>query len=178
MKRFLLSTLVVSTLVGIPVISHAMSKVSDIAGVSTSPTLEIGLVTAPTSDMDAGVVDTVANGVSTSPTVNIDQDPVGFANQVFEAGKSKEYRLLVILVIFGIVWAARKWGKKLVPWFDSDRGGAVLALSVGILERLATMAASGGTLTVWLIFEGVINAASAAGGLTIIKRIVEPKDVK
>ena len=121
--------------------------------------------------MDSGVV------VVAVTIPDLEKDPLTFAQEFFNAAKSKDLRLVVIFSIVAVVFALRRWGCRLVPWFNTDRGGAGLALLIGILDQAVLMVTSGGAFTAWLLVDGVINGVTAAGGVQVLKRLLAPQDV-
>lgn len=123
--------------------------------------------------MDSGVV-VVAVPVEVP---DLEKEPLTFAQELFNAAKSKDLRLVVILTIVLVVFVLRRWGSKLVPWFNTDRGGAGLAILMGVLGQAVLMLSSGGAFSAWMLVEGLINGVTAAGGVVVLKRLVNPKDL-
>jgi hypothetical protein len=115
--------------------------------------------------VDAGVA------LLTDPSV----DPGHFAEQTYQALQHQDYRLFAALAVIGLVWAARKFGGKLPgklgDFMRSDRGGAVLALVMGVLENVAH-AALAGSLTAHAVMDGLVNGVLAAGGYSAAKKML------
>lgn len=112
-----------------------------------------------------------------APLPDIEKDPIGFGGKLLEAGKSKDYRVLVIGIITAVIFGLRFVGKKgWVKWFATDRGGATLAVATGILTQAVLVASAGASFGIWPIIEGVINGVTAAGGVVVLKRLFNPKD--
>lgn len=112
-------------------------------------------------------------------------DPAGFVAEIAQAADAHAYRLLVIAGISGIVWAARRDQGRIalgrwIPWLKTDRGGATLALATGVLSsiglQLGEGASPGPGLLVRAILPGLLNGATAAGGVIVARRLVAPKD--
>ena len=107
---------------------------------------------------------------------DIEKDPGGFAGEVLAAAKNGEWRLLSGLVLIALVWATRRWGSKLVPWFSTDRGGAALVLGLALLGGVATTLFEGAPLSMGLLANVVSMAMTAAGGWAIVKKLLSPSD--
>ena len=114
----------------------------------------------------------------TAPTVLSDPeaDPVGFVSALWSAARSAKWLALVGGIIWLLVWATRKWGAKLVPWFRSDRGGVVLAIGSAVLAGVASWLAMG-TITLEALVVALVAAGGASGWRSWIKRLISPKDV-
>ena len=122
-------------------------------------------------NMDSGVVVVAVN------VPDLEKDPLTFAQEFFNAAKSKDLRLVVIFSIIAVVFVMRRWGQRLVPWFNTDRGGAGLALAMGLLGQVVLMLSAGAPFTAWLLVEGLINGVTAAGGVVVLKRLLNPQDI-
>jgi len=141
-----------------------------LAETTTTPEFDANTATREIT-MDSGVV-VVAVGVP-----DLEKDPLTFAQEFFNAAKSKDLRLVVIFSIVAVVFALRRWGQRLVPWFNTDRGGAGLALAMGLLGQVVLMLSAGAPFTAWLLVEGLINGVTAAGGVVVLKRLLNPQDI-
>ena len=136
---------------------------------------------AYSQEVDAGIAATSVSSEVSAPvptvTPDVEKDPVDFVSKLYSAAKSKDYRLLTVLSVVLVVFLLRWGGKKYVPWFNTDRGGAALALAIGVLQQVILVAgAAGVAFSAWTIVEGLINGITAAGGVTVIKRLLDPKD--
>lgn len=105
-----------------------------------------------------------------------DVDPTSTAGQAFDAFKAGKYFAGICLLVILGVWALRKYGG---AWFQSDRGGAVLALLVGQATAFASAAAAGalnpGTI-IDAVIAGLVLATAGAGARHIAKNGVAPPD--
>jgi hypothetical protein len=118
-----------------------------------------------------------ASGIGTSPSApDIDKDAAGFASSMLSAVKSGQWRLLAGLLLIALVWAARKWGAGVMPWLKTDRGGAFLVLLLAELGGLATTLAGDAPFTWGTLVNSLSMAFTAAGGFTVIKKLLAPSD--
>lgn len=125
---------------------------------------------------DAGVA--AADAGTVAATVDPGEDPVGFFKSTYDSAKSGQWWMLVSLIVIALVWVARKWGAKKIDWFETDRGGAVLALSVGILGGMAHGILAEGAPTLQMLTEAVKVTVGAMGGYVAIKKSLFPSDKK
>lgn len=85
-------------------------------------------------------------------------DPVSLLSQIVSAIQGKQWLLVVPLATLALVWGARVFLRKSVPWLATDRGGAVLGLVAATATAfLAAVALPGGHSV-----SGVIVAIFAA----------------
>lgn len=88
-----------------------------------------------------------------------------------------QYALLGAVALLVLVLLARKGGEKVVPWFGTPRGGAVLALAVAGLTPLVARLSAGAPLSLGLVLESVVVALSASGLWSVGKNLATPKPV-
>lgn len=132
---------------------------------SASSTL--ALSTAPTIDKLTTVV--------TSTVPDPESDFIGFAKLFKEAAKNGNWKLLAVLLVIGIVWAARKYGvliPKVGDFLKSPRGGAILAILTGVFGVIATGLAASGKFSAGLVWDGLLLGLTAAGGWTVVKKLL------
>lgn len=95
-----------------------------------------------------------------------------FARHLLDAVTSRNYALLAALVVVVLVYLLRKFGGRFIPFFNTDRGGAVLVLGVSLAGAVANALAAGAPFSLALLLTALQVALTAAGGFTIIKRIL------
>ncbi len=95
-----------------------------------------------------------------------------------EAVRDGHWWLFAAIVVSALVWLLRSYGEKFIPWLGTDRGGAVLVLSTGILGSLAALILAGDEVGLELLIEGLKVGFTAAGGYVVIKKILKPGDKK
>ncbi|MCP3103838.1 hypothetical protein LZ198_33660 [Myxococcus sp. K15C18031901] len=95
-----------------------------------------------------------------------------FAQLLLDAVTSRNYALVASLVVVVLVYLLRKFGSAFVPFFNTDRGGAVLVLAVSLAGAVANALAAGASFSLALVLTAVKVALTAAGGFTLIKRLL------
>jgi len=127
---------------------------------------------------DAGVA--VPKASAPSAITPSPSDPGDYLAKVFGAlDPSKkggiQWRVLAGLLMIGAAYGIRSIGKKFHTWFGDDRGGAVVALLVGVLGTLGSVIYfNNSPLTPGFLLKAAINAAGAAGGYTLFKKLIFP----
>jgi hypothetical protein len=91
---------------------------------------------------------------------------------LYSAIQGRQWALVGVLAVVALVYAARTWGGTLLPWLRSDRGGAALALLAGIFGALATALLSGTALTPLVVLDGVVLGIGAAGGYSVVRKLL------
>jgi hypothetical protein len=127
----------------------------------------LALPPAPTFDKLSTIV--------TSTIPDPESDFIGFARLFKEAAKNGNWKLLAVLLIVGLVWAARKYGvliPEVGPFLQSPRGGAVLAIATGVFGVIAAGLAASGKFSAGLIWDGLLLGLTAAGGWTVVKKLL------
>jgi H+/Cl- antiporter ClcA len=95
-----------------------------------------------------------------------------FARLVLDAVQNKNYALLVALVVVLAVYVLRKFGGEFIPFFRTDRGGAVLVLAFSLAGAVANALTAGAPLSGGLLLAALQVGLTAAGGFTLIKRLL------
>jgi hypothetical protein len=99
-----------------------------------------------------------------------------YVQAILNALAHGEWKVVAILVAVAIVYALRQVATRLSGplgiFFKSARGGAVLALLGGIVTSLAGILYAGGAVNVGIILNGVVLGVMAAGGWTLIRRLL------
>jgi hypothetical protein len=128
--------------------------------------------------VDAGArAETVTAGETSSrSTIDPDDDPVGYARQLFDAVQSGQGTIIVAMILIGLVYVARRWGGSLVPWLQTDRGGVALAGGLALVGGLANAILAGATVDLDLALTVLEVALLAMGGWTGVRRLLWPPD--
>ena len=118
-----------------------------------------------------------AVNVSASADIAIDVagDPIGFFKSTYDAAKTGQWWMLVSLIVVGITWGARKYAPK-ISFFQGDRGGAMLAISIGVFGGMAHGILADGTPTLAMLTESIKVTVGAMGGYVAIKKSLFPSD--
>lgn len=88
------------------------------------------------------------------------QDPGAFVSAVANAVKGGRWLTVVSLAVVLVVFLLRRFGAKWVPWFQSKRGGVVLAFACAALASISSSLAVGWS---W----GCLVSAAEAGLMAI-----------
>lgn len=129
---------------------------------------------------DAGIDAGPDNGIVTSPSVaglpDLDKDPGGFAAHLLAAARGGQWRVLAALMLVAVVWLARRFGARAVPWLATDRGGVLLVLLLALVGGVATALADSAAISFGLLVNSVSMALTAAGGWAMVKKLLAPGD--
>lgn len=130
--------------------------------------------------VDAGAaraLDAGDNGIGTSPsspatTLPDPGNPGDFIAGMRSAASAGKWLLVLALICNAMVWLLR-WGTpkilpKLGEWFGTDKGGTLLALTLGVLSVLVVQLQAGR-------FDGWMLASGLAAGLLSIGSYTAPK---
>jgi len=111
--------------------------------------------------------------------LNSEIDVSSYAKLLLDAYHGKHWILLLALVLGVVVatarWVAPKVHGKLGTFLNSDRGAAILVLVGGLAGSVVT-SAMGGKISLDTLVNGVVTSLTAAGGYTLLKRIISPSD--
>lgn len=115
----------------------------------------------------------VAAPAGAAPT---EPDPVDTAGKVVQSVRAGRWRDavagLVVLLMIGLQRLGARSGV-----FRGDRGGAALVMLVTLCAGASAAIASGSALADFRLWWGVLmTAATAAGGWTLLKKILAPSD--
>lgn len=91
---------------------------------------------------------------------------------------SKNWGLLVSVILLGVVWFVRAFGGKVWAPLSSERGSAVLAFFGGTAALLVGALGTGQSFSVELLLGCVSTALTASGLWSITKSVVKPKMAK
>ncbi|NVJ26873.1 hypothetical protein HUW62_37210 [Myxococcus sp. AM011] len=95
-----------------------------------------------------------------------------FAQMFLDAVTGQNYALVASLVVVLLVYLLRRFGGSFIPFFNTDRGGALLVLGVSLAGAVANALAAGAPFSLSLMLTAVKVALTAAGGFTLIKRLL------
>jgi hypothetical protein len=110
------------------------------------------------------------------PAPSPSADPVGFFESVYRAVADHDYKVAAALALVALVWAARTFGASKIPWLKTDRGGVALALGVSLAGAMASALMAHAKLTAHTFLVALQVGVLAAGGWTMVKRLLWPKD--
>lgn len=161
----------------------AMAQPETVAGGETQVDEAAPAATAP----DAPVV-AAEEGASVAPTEGdsaaaeeptppeqAEEDTLGTLEQLVNAVRYGQWRLAASLVLALLMLALAK-ARPHMPWFEGDRGGAILVGVLALAGAISTALATTAPLD-WRLFAGALAVMwTAVGGVQWIKRIVWPKE--
>lgn len=118
-------------------------------------------------------------GIGTSPSspaagLPDPSTPGELAGGISGAARAGKWMLVIALIVNAVVWLLRRFTpfflRKLGAWFGEDRGGTVLALSVGLLTVLVIQLQSG-HVDGWLLLDGIAAGLLGVGNYTAPKKL-------
>ena len=111
-------------------------------------------------------------------SVLVPQTPGVLAETAIAAVKTSNWRHLAAVVLIGLTLLIKKLGSKIkfLKFLDTDRGGAALVVFNGVAGTLAALLLSDAAITTQALVDGVTLGLESAGGFTVVKRIIWPKD--
>ena len=144
-------------------------------GVGASAAAPVLLAAAP-----GPVVDDVVTAVDPG-------DPAGVAGLLVRALRQQSWSLAMaatfVLLVLLLRWSSGRLAAMLpgrlgwfFGWWTTDRGGAVLALLSGAGGALWVALAAGQRVSLELMIGGIGAGITAAGGWTVGKRLLRPRD--
>ena len=110
-----------------------------------------------------------------APVASVESDPVGTLVTLYNAVRGGNWILAASLVLVAVVFLARKYGVKVVPWLGTDRGGVVLVFGLSFLGALSSSLMAGGKVDLDMVKMAFTAAVAAMGGYQGFKRLVWPK---
>jgi hypothetical protein len=110
--------------------------------------------------------------------VGDDVNVVGIAKKLKETGHSKSWTVLfgIMGAVVVLTWLARKVGGSVIPALKTDRGGALTVLILGVGGGVVNALAAGNGLSLDGALSGAVTSFMAAGGYTIVKKLLFPSD--
>lgn len=125
------------------------------------------------ADMATMSADAGTAGATATPDPGV--DPTAYAKDALDAMRTKNWRMLAALALIGLTWAGRKFAIKLPgkagAFFATDRGGAVLALLMGIFGGMGTALFAAKAFGWHLLTDGIVMGFTAAGGYAVLRKI-------
>ena len=122
------------------------------------------------------IVEVPESQPASAPAVKGPDDVQGVTATVRDAMRTSNWRLAVIAGLLLVVLILRRVGGFFWPWFNTDRGGATLALAAGVLTVLVNGLVAGGAFDPQLLVDGLLAAFTAAGAFNVSKRLAKPAD--
>jgi hypothetical protein len=138
-------------------------------------------IAAAQPEADAGPAPAASSGttdvVEAQPAAppDIESDPFGSIEKFVDAVKTGNWKMVGALALALIMLILAKVRDK-VAFFRGDRGGAILAMLLGLAGGLSAALAANAPID-WKLLLGIVSMTwTAVGGYSWIKRLVWPKD--
>lgn len=100
------------------------------------------------------------------------------AENILNAVTTSNWKAAAVLVLCGLVWLVRKYAPKIHgktgALLNSDRGGVLTVLAMGMLGAIGTALLAHKPVNVALLKTALSVAVMAAGGWTMVKRTLFP----
>lgn len=101
--------------------------------------------------------------------------------KVLDLAMHRQWQALIALALIGVTAGVRTLLPKIesipkLKWLKTDRGGAITTLVLSEMGAVGTALGAGQHVTVNLIVAALVTGATAAGGYTIVKRLLWPAD--
>lgn len=93
-------------------------------------------------------------------------------SDILSAAKAGHYAYAAALALVVGVTLARRYGAGKLPWLASDTGGAVLSFAGALGAAFASALATGGAVSLSLVWAAVGVAVTASGGYTLAKKLL------
>lgn len=130
-------------------------------------------VPAAAKTLDAGPATPVAVNSQENKPDAVPSD-VSLLEKAYERIKQGDldWKAIAAIALIGVVFVARRFGGKFVPFLQTDRGGALLALGVGIAGALANAILAGKPVDLTLLLRGLEVGIEGAGGYVVVRRLL------
>jgi hypothetical protein len=92
-----------------------------------------------------------------------------------QAFRSGDWRLVAAFALIALMVGLRRIREKL-PWFQGDRGGAIMVMLLSLAGALSTSLATDAPVDVRMFLSAVAIAWTAVGGYTWLRRLIWPAD--
>lgn len=138
---------------------------------------------AISDELDAGPDAVVSDEAPAPAKVSVptpEKDPVGFFEKLLQAANWKQkggvqWKALLVCVLIGLVSLVRAGAKKASDFWGEDRGGAIIALVIGVCTTVAaSLQAGDGVVTASTVIGAFLNSGLLSGWYVLVKRIVWP----
>jgi len=104
-------------------------------------------------------------------------DPNAFFGAIVTAVQGGQWRVVAVLAVVALVWAAKRWGSTYWPFLGTSRGGALLALAAGLVSTLGPALVAGTPFSLKLLLDALLLGVTAAGGWVVVRRLAFGENV-
>lgn len=103
-------------------------------------------------------------------------DPGQAVSALVKAVQEGTWLPAIAALLVLLVWAVRRWGKEVVPWLGTDRGGVLIVLVTSFMAALVSGLADD-VRPGWADIEAaLVLAVTAIGGYQGLRRLLWPRD--
>lgn len=112
--------------------------------------------------------------IAADAAVPTDSSLLSVLDPIREAFAGGRYAYAGALALVLAVTLTKKFGGDRVPWFRGDAGGAALTMLGAFGASLAASLAPGGTVSPAMLWTAITIGVGAAGGYSVVKRLLIP----
>jgi len=98
------------------------------------------------------------------------------AKDIIDAGRTKNWKLLIAGLVILLTWGVRLFGGKFIPFLKTDRGGVATALVIATVGALFNAWKAGVGISVQLFIDAASMGVFSIGGFTAAKKVFFPAD--
>ena len=113
-----------------------------------------------------------------TPAETLEDDPIGFLGKLVQVIRDGEWqiatRMIVASILIGLVYFARRFGKKL-EFFRSDRGGPILVFGISFGGFIGASLLAASPIDLKLFLTATEVGLMAIGGFIGLRRVLWPK---
>lgn len=124
---------------------------------------------------DAGPEVVQPAGDAVDPVEDAEANPIGQAMDVASALKAKKWREGMAGLIVLLMGLFARYRKK-IPWVNTDRGGALTVVALGLLGGLVAALNMPGEITAMTVLGSMSIGITAAGFFNVMSKVLWPDD--
>ena len=125
----------------------------------------------------AAIVTFLVCGAAFAQAPDLENKPIESLFDLVELIKSGSWRLVVAFALSAIMLGVNKYRDR-VPLFKGDRGGALSVVLLAVLGSITAALYSDAALSPSLFMGALATAFTAAGGYTVVKKLIWPSDAE
>jgi len=125
----------------------------------------------------AGLCTLLVCGVAYAQAPDLENKPIESLFELVALIKSGSYRLVVAFALSAAMLGLNRYREK-IPFLGGDRGGAISVVLLAVLGSISAALYSDSELSASLFMGALATAFTAAGGYTVVKKILWPSDAE
>lgn len=134
----------------------------------------LAMATVVTLAMGDAVAQDAGPAIAAAPILDPAGDTGGFCEMLLDTARDGKWFLALSLLLVGAVELVKRFGKKWIPWLDTDRGGVFLVVVGSFLGAIATSALAGQPPTLALLFDAIKVTGGAVLTYVGAKKALKP----